>query len=260
MKFSANQITALSLITGAILITLFNSLIPVNAANPFSLSFDPSVSSDVVDATMGNQVSLRIFSMLLTISSLLIPLGLLGVLRISEKDDKRKLTNWGFVLAVISITVWSLTSGANLAFAGVISGMVSTTTQLAEAQNALSGAVASKNMALVGQMTGAVTGLQMAMMSLNITAGVINAISLATHQIATTIFLLANFLVGLGMMQTKSLNSLVSKILAIFSIIGFILVLIYPVSSDPGYAIGGIILTALAILWVAKGLIIFKLK
>jgi len=73
MKFSANQITALSLITGAILITLFNSLIPVNAANPFSLSFDPSVSSDVVDATMGNQVSLRIFSMLLTISSLLIP-------------------------------------------------------------------------------------------------------------------------------------------------------------------------------------------
>ncbi len=260
MKYSANKVTALSLITGAILITLFNSLIPVNAENPFSFSFDPSVSSDVVGATMGNQVSLRIFSMLLTISTLLIPLGLLGVLRIVEKDDKRKLANWGFVLAVISITVWSLTSGANLAFAGVISGMVSTTTQLTDAQNALAGAVASKNMALVGQMTGAVTGLQMAMMSLNITAGVINAISLATHQIATTIFLLSNFLIGLGMIQTKSLNSLVSKILVLFSIIGFILVLIYPVSSDPGYAIGGIVLTVLAILWMAKGLIIFKLK
>ena len=123
MKYSANKVTALSLITGAILITLFNSLIPVNAENPFSFSFDPSVSSDVVGATMGNQVSLRIFSMLLTISTLLIPLGLLGVLRIVEKDDKRKLANWGFVLAVISITVWSLTSGANLAFAGVISGL-----------------------------------------------------------------------------------------------------------------------------------------
>jgi len=120
--------------------------------------------------------------------------------------------------------------------------------------------VASKNMALVGQMTGAVTGLQMAMMSLNITAGVINAISLATHQIATTIFLLANFLIGLGMTQTKALNSLVSKILVLFSILGFVTILLYPVSSNPGYAIGGIILTVIAILWIAKGLIIFKLK
>ncbi|MFL2767573.1 MAG: hypothetical protein ACJ0DE_02215 [Dehalococcoidia bacterium] len=260
MKYSLNKVTALSLILGAVLITLFNSLIPVNAANPFSFSFDPSVSRDVVAATMGNQVNLRIFSMLLTISSLLIPLGLLGILRISENDDKRKFTNWGFVLAVISVTIWALTSGANLAFAGVISGLVSTTTQLTEAQNALAGAVASKNMALVGQMTGAVTGLQMAMMSLNITAGVINAISLATHQIATTIFLLANFLIGLGMTQTKALNSLVSKILVLFSILGFVTILLYPVSSNPGYAIGGIILTVIAILWIAKGLIIFKLK
>ena len=178
----------------------------------------------------------------------------------NAKDDKRKFTNWGFVLAVISITIWALTSGANLAFAGVISGLVSTTTQLTEAQNALAGAVASKNMALVGQMTGAVTGLQMAMMSLNITAGVINAISLATHQIATTIFLLANILIGLGMTQTKSLNSLVSKILVLFSILGFVTILLYPVSSNPGYAIGGMILTVIAILWIAKGLIIFKLK
>ena len=260
MKFSTNTVTALSLILGAILITLFNALIPVNVANAFSFSFDPSVSSDVVNATMGNQVSLRIFSMLLTISSLLIPLGLLGILRLCEKDDKRKLTNWGFVLAVISITVWSLNSGVNLAFAGVISGMTSTTAQLTEAQNALAGAVASKNMALVGQMTGSVTGLQMAMMSLNITAGVINAINLATHQIATTIFLLANFLIGLGMTQTKPLNTIISKILVLFSILGFIVVLIYPLSSNPGYTIGGLILTVLAILWIAKGLIIIRLK
>ena len=61
MKFSANQITALSLITGAILITLFNSLIPVNAANPFSLSFDPSVSSDVVDDQSSTQHELPLW-------------------------------------------------------------------------------------------------------------------------------------------------------------------------------------------------------
>ena len=54
-----------------------------------------------------------------------------------QKDDKKKLTTWGFVLAIISVTLWAITSGANLAFAGVISGMVSATNELNAAQSAL---------------------------------------------------------------------------------------------------------------------------
>ena len=256
MKSTGLTTTAVSLILGSTLIIIFNSLIPVNAANPFDFSFDPSETSKVVDATMGNQVNLRIFSMLLTISTLLIPLGLIGILRLSEKDDKKKLTTWGFVLAIISVTLWAITSGANLAFAGVISGMVSATNELNAAQSALAGATASKNMALVGQ----ITGLQMAMMSLSITAGTINAIGLASHQIATVIFLLANALLGLGMIQTKPLNNIVSKLLLIVGVIGFVILLIYPVSSEPGYALGGIVLTVLAVLWMIKGIIVYRLK
>ena len=260
MKSTGLTTTAISLILGSTLIIIFNSLIPVNAANPFDFSFDPSETSKVVDATMGNQVNLRIFSMLLTISTLLIPLGLIGILRLSEKDDKKKLTTWGFVLAIISVTLWAITSGANLAFAGVISGIVSATNELNAAQSALAGATASKNMALVGQMTGAITGLQMAMMSLTITADTINAIGLASHQIATVIFLLANALLGLGMIQTKPLNNIVSKLLLIVGVIGFVILLIYPVSSEPGYALGGIVLTVLAVLWMIKGIIVYRLK
>jgi len=257
MKNMSAKTTALSLILGAILITVFNSLIPVNAANPFSFSFDPSVSSEVIKATMGNQVTLRITTMLLTISTLLIPLGLLGI---TEKEDTKRFVNWGLILAVISITVWALTSSANLAFAGIISGITSVTKQLAEAQDALVGATASKNMALVAQMTGAITGINMGIMSLNISAGVINAIGIATHQIATMIFLIANVFLGLGMSQSKHLNSLLSKLLIGIGVLGFITILIYPLSSNPGYGIGGILLTLIAVIWLLIGIRILRIQ
>jgi len=257
MKNMSAKTTALSLILGAILITVFNSLIPVNAANPFSFSFDPSVSSEVIKATMGNQVTLRITTMLLTISTLLIPLGLLGI---TEKEDTKRFVNWGLILAVISITVWALTSSANLAFAGIISGITSVTKQLAEAQGALVGATASKNMALVAQMTGAITGINMGIMSLNISAGVINAIGIATHQIATMIFLIANVFLGLGMSQSKHLNSLLSKLLIGIGVLGFITILIYPLSSNPGYGIGGILLTLIAVIWLLIGIRILRIQ
>jgi len=257
MKNMSTKTTALSLILGAILITVFNSLIPVNAANPFSFSFDPSVSSEVIKATMGNQVTLRITTMLLTISTLLIPLGLLGI---TEKEDTKRFVNWGLILAVISITVWALTSSANLAFAGIISGITSVTKQLAEAQGALVGATASKNMALVAQMTGAITGINMGIMSLNISAGVINAIGIATHQIATMIFLIANVFLGLGMSQSKHLNSLLSKLLIGIGVLGFITILIYPLSSNPGYGIGGILLTLIAVIWLLIGIRILRIQ
>ena len=257
MKNMSAKTTALSLILGAILITVFNSLIPVNAANPFSFSFDPSVSSEVIKATMGNQVTLRITTMLLTISTLLIPLGLLGI---TEKEDTKRFVNWGLILAVISITVWALTSSANLAFAGIISGITSVTKQLAEAQGALVGATASKNMALVAQMTGAITGINMGIMSLNISAGVINAIGIATHQIATMIFLIANVFLGLGMSQSKHLNFLLSKLLIGIGVLGFITILIYPLSSNPGYGIGGILLTLIAVIWLLIGIRILRIQ
>tara|TARA_B110000263_G_C15267196_1_gene491692 strand:- start:626 stop:1408 length:783 start_codon:yes stop_codon:yes gene_type:complete len=260
MKNMSTKTTALSLILGAILITVFNSLIPVNAANPFSFSFDPSVSSEVIKATMGNQVTLRISTMLLTISTLLIPLGLLGIVRMTEKEDTKSFTNWGLLLSVIAITVWALTSGANLAFAGVISGITSATKQLAEAQGALAGATASNNMALVAQMTGAIAGINMGIMSLNISAGVINAIGIATHQIATMIFLIANVFLGLGMNQSKNLNSLLPKLLIGIGILGFITVIIYPLSSNPGYGLGGIILTLIALVWLLIGIRILRIR
>ena len=62
------------------------------------------------------------------------------------------------------------------------------------------------------------------------------------------------------MIQTKPLNNIVSKLLLIVGVIGFVILLIYPVSSEPGYALGGIVLTVLAVLWMIKGIIVYRLK
>jgi hypothetical protein len=99
---------------------------------------------------------------------------------------------------------------------------------------------------------------QQAAVALAISAGVMNAIVLGAHQMATTIFMVGCLSVGIGMTMSGAFNSIISRLIALGGLVGLVLVLLYPVSSDPGFGIVGIVFLVLAIKFVVAGVTIIR--
>ena len=94
--------------------------------------------------------------------------------------------------------------------------------------------------------------------ALAISAGVMNAIVLGAHQMATTIFMVATMSLGIGMSMSGAFNSVISRLIAIGGLAGLVLVLAFPVSSDPGFGIVGIIFLVIAIKFVIAGVTVLR--
>ena len=64
--------------------------------------------------------------------------------------------------------------------------------------------------------------------------------------------------VGVGMTMSGAFNSIISRLIALGGLVGLVLVLLYPVSSDPGFGIVGVIFLVLAIKFVVAGVTIIR--
>lgn len=238
------QTTGILLIVGPILTILFNSLNPVNAANAFSFTFSPDKIEGVISALSGNESNSQLFGILLTLSILLIPLSIGGISRICQDDPGRKWASFGFVLSVVAVAIWAVSNGVGLALATAVSNWGDAMSSVAIATKA-------------GNAAGAAQA-QQAAGALAISAGVMNAIVLGAHQMATTIFMVATMSLGIGMSMSGAFNSLISRLIAIGGLAGLVLVLAFPVSSDPGFGIVGIIFLVIAIKFVIAGVTVLR--
>ena len=241
--WSANT-TGILLMVGPILVILFNSLNPVNAANAFSFSFSPDKIEGVISALSGNESNSQLYGILLTLSLLLLPLSIGGIARICQDDPGRKWASFGFVLSIVAVAIWAVSNGISLALATAVSDWgdaMAATAMATQAGNAAGAAQA-----------------QQAAGALAISAGVMNAVVLGSHQMATTIFMVGTLSVGVGMTMSGAFNSIISRLIALGGLVGLVLVLLYPVSSDPGFAIVGIIFLVLAIKFVVAGVTIIR--
>ena len=227
------QTTAILLIVAPILVMLFNRLSPVNAANAFDFGFSPDNTAAVISAVSGNESNAQLFGVLLVISSLLIPLGVSGIARICQDDPGRKWAAFGFTCTVISVAIWAVTNGITAAMAEAISN---------GGQNLLAALGA-------GGATAAAAATPIAIM---------NGIALGSHQMATMIFMIGNFSLGIGMSFSGAFNSILSRLIALAGLVSTILVLVFPLSSDPGFAIVGILFLVISILWILTGVTMLK--
>ena len=221
------QTTAILLIVAPILVMLFNRLSPVNAANAFDFGFSPDNTAAVISAVSGNESNAQLFGVLLVISSLLIPLGVSGIARICQDDPGRKWAAFGFVCTVISVAIWAVTNGVSAAMASAVLDMNAATT--------------------AGQAA-----------ALGAAAGIMNGIALGSHQMATMIFMIGNFSLGIGMSFSGAFNSILSRLIALAGLVSTILVLVFPLSSDPGFAIVGILFLVISILWILTGVTMLR--
>ena len=221
------QTTAILLIVAPILVILFNSLAPVNSANAFDFGFSPDDAVASIGALSGNESNAQVFGILLVISSLLIPLGVSGIARICQDDPGRKWAAFGFMCTVISVAIWAVTNGVSAAMASAVSDMNAATT--------------------AGQAA-----------ALGAAAGIMNGIALGSHQMATMIFMIGNLSIGIGMSFSGAFNSILSRLIALAGLVSTILVLIFPVSSDPGFAIVGILFLVIGILWLLTGVTMLR--
>lgn len=238
------QTTGILLIVGPILTILFNSLNPINAANSFNFSFSPDKIEGVISALSGNESNSQLFGLLLTISLLLLPLAIGGISRICQDDPGRKWAAFGFVLTIIAVAIWGVSNGIGLSLAQAVSdmgGLMSAASQAQAAGNAQAAGAAA-------------AGAQ----ALGLSAGIMNGIVLGAHQMATTIFMIGTMSTGIGMSMSSAFNKNISRLIALGGLVGLILVLIYPVSSDPGFGIVGIIFLIIAIKFVAAGVSILR--
>ena len=224
------QTTAILLIVAPILVMLFNSLGPVNSANAFDFGFSPDNTAGVIAAVSGNESNAQLFGVLLVISSLLIPLGVSGISRICQDDPGRKWAAFGFMCTVISVAIWAVTNGVTVAMADATSSYHQAST---------AGAVAVAGAA----------GAAIAIM---------NGIALGSHQMATMIFMIGNFSLGIGMSFSGAFNSILSRLIALAGLVSTILVLVFPLSSDPGFAIVGILFLVISILWILTGVTMLR--
>ncbi len=226
------QTTAILLIVAPILVILFNSLGPVNAkAGLLNFTFIPDTQT-VIGAMDGNESFAQLFGVLLVISSLLIPLGVSGISRICQDDPGRKWAAFGFICTVISVSIWAVTNGVTAALADA---------SLSYQQALTAGAT--------GAATAGAAGAAIAIM---------NGIALGSHQMATMIFMIGNFSLGIGMSSSGAFNSILSRLIALTGLVSTILVLVFPLSSDPGFAIVGILFLVISILWILTGVTMLR--
>ena len=226
------QTTAILLIVAPILVMLFNSLGPVNSANAFDFGFSPDNTAGVIAAVSGNESNAQLFGVLLVISSLLIPLGVSGISRICQDDPGRKWAAFGFMCTVISVSIWAVTNGITAAMADAVSSF---------GQASAAGAA--------GAAAAGAAGAAIAIM---------NGIALGSHQMATMIFMIGNFSLGIGMSTSGAFNSILSRLIALTGLVSTILVLVFPLSSDPGFAIVGILFLVISILWILTGVTMLR--
>ena len=227
------QTTAILLIVAPILVMLFNSLGPVNAANAFDFGFSPDNTGAVITAVSGNESNSQLYGVLLVISSLLIPLGVSGISRICQDDPGRKWAAFGFMCTVISVSIWAVTNGITAAMAEAVSN---------GGPNLLAALGA-------GGATAVAAATPIAIM---------NGIALGSHQMATMIFMIGNFSLGIGMSTSGAFNSILSRLIALTGLVSTILVLVFPLSSDPGFAIVGILFLVISILWILTGVTMLR--
>ena len=226
------QTTAILLIVAPILVILFNSLGPVNAkAGLLNFTFIPDTQT-VIGAMDGNESFAQLFGVLLVISSLLIPLGVSGISRICQDDPGRKWAAFGFICTVISVSIWAVTNGVTAALAD---------------------ASLSYQQALTAGATGAA-----AAGAAGAAIAIMNGIALGSHQMATMIFMIGNFSLGIGMSSSGAFNSILSRLIALTGLVSIILVLVFPLSSDPGFAIVGILFLVISILWILTGVTMLR--
>jgi|TARA_B100000959_G_C14989933_1_gene627369 hypothetical protein len=226
------QTTAILLIVAPILVILFNSLGPVNAkAGLLNFTFIPDTQT-VIGAMDGNESFAQLFGVLLVISSLLIPLGVSGISRICQDDPGRKWAAFGFICTVISVSIWAVTNGVTAALADA---------SLSYQQALTTGAT--------GAAAAGAAGAAIAIM---------NGIALGSHQMATMIFMIGNFSLGIGMSSSGAFNSILSRLIALTGLVSTILVLVFPLSSDPGFAIVGILFLVISILWILTGVTMLR--
>ena len=223
------QTTAILLIVAPILVILFNSLGPVNSANAFDFGFSPDNTAGVIAAVSGNESNAQLFGVLLVISSLLIPLSVSGISRICQDDPGRKWAAFGFMCTVISVSIWAVTNGITAAMADAVSSFGQASAAGAAAAGAAGAAIA-----------------------------VMNGIALGSHQMATMIFMIGNFSLGIGMSTSGAFNSILSRLIALTGLVSTILVLVFPLSSDPGFAIVGILFLVISILWILTGVTMLR--
>ena len=224
------QTTAILLIVAPILVMLFNSLGPVNAtAGLLNFTFTPDTQA-VIGAMKGNESNAQLYGVLLVISSLLIPLSVSGIARICQDDPGRKWAAFGFTCTVISVAIWAVTNGVTAALADVASSYH---------QASAAGAAAAAGAA----------GAAIAIM---------NGIALGSHQMATMIFMIGNFSLGIGMSFSGAFNSILSRLIALAGLVSTILVLVFPLSSDPGFGIVSILFLVISILWILTGVTMLR--
>jgi len=224
------QTTAILLIVAPILVMLFNSLGPVNAtAGLLNFTFTPDTQA-VIGAMKGNESNAQLYGVLLVISSLLIPLSVSGIARICQDDPGRKWAAFGFMCTVISVAIWAVTNGVTAA--------------LADAASSYHQASAAGAAAAAGAAGAAIA--------------IMNGIALGSHQMATMIFMIGNFSLGIGMSFSGAFNSILSRLIALAGLVSTILVLVFPLSSDPGFAIVGILFLVISILWILTGVTMLR--
>jgi hypothetical protein len=224
------QTTAILLIVAPILVMLFNSLGPVNAtAGLLNFTFTPDTQA-VIGAMKGNESNAQLYGVLLVISSLLIPLSVSGIARICQDDPGRKWAAFGFMCTVISVAIWAVTNGVTAALADA---------SLSYHQASAAGAAAAAGAA----------GAAIAIM---------NGIALGSHQMATMIFMIGNFSLGIGMSFSGAFNSILSRLIALAGLVSTILVLVFPLSSNPGFGIVSILFLVISILWILTGVTMLR--
>ena len=128
---------------------------------------------------------------------------------------------------VISVAIWAVTNGVTAAMADATSSYHQAST---------AGAVA-------------VAGAAIAIM---------NGIALGSHQMATMIFMIGNFSLGIGMSFSGAFNSILSRLIALAGLVSTILVLVFPLSSDPGFGIVSILFLVISILWILTGVTMLR--
>jgi len=224
------QTTAILLIVAPILVMLFNSLGPVNAtAGLLNFTFTPDTQA-VIGAMKGNESNAQLYGVLLVISSLLIPLSVSGIARICQDDPGRKWAAFGFMCTVISVAIWAVTNGVTAA--------------LADASSSYHQASAAGAAAAAGAAGAAIA--------------IMNGIALGSHQMATMIFMIGNFSLGIGMSFSGAFNSILSRLIALAGLVSTILVLVFPLSSNPGFGIVSILFLVISILWILTGVTMLR--
>lgn len=237
-----------SLIIGPILVVVFNFLMPTNGIEPIN----PENSDAYIRALGDNSGTVEIYSVLILLGIILYTRGIIGLWRVAPEGQSRYRMGIGVLGSTAALGLWAIVLGITLAESSIAEKLGTATAGAIQAAQAAGGAAAvaagdetAANVAAATAAAAVAAGAADAAAGATIIAKTLHAGMFGIYQTASYVAYISLIPLGGGLALSGIVRKEFGWAISFIGLVTIVLVSIFPVKTEEGVMIFGV----MALLW-----------